>query len=221
MRNSISTAAEDCLLAVHRLTERSVPVTTSQLAHALGVRDSTVTAMAQRLARNGLLNYLIRKEMSLTERGLSVARSLTRRHRLIETFLWVHMGYSWEEIHDEADKFEHIVSEKFVDVIDRQLGGPRIDPHGDPIPDKCGNEAQRQLRPLSSVGAGWSGKIARVLKTDPQTLVYLSDLGLHVGARLAVIDIPEHDTYLHLQISGRACTLGREIASQILVEQSS
>jgi DtxR family Mn-dependent transcriptional regulator len=214
----LSSAAEDCLLYVQRLTERSQEVSTSALAKGLGVSDSTVTVMVQKLARQKLLEYVPRREIALTEHGADVAGQLIRRHRLIEAYLHDKLGYSWEEIHAEAERIEHAVSEKFVDAIEKELGYPKFDPHGDPIPDKQGLTKERKLKRLSDLHVGEAGKIARVLDGKPNSLVYLSELGLHLGADVVVTASPKDDAIVKLSIEGREAVIGAAMAESIMVE---
>jgi DtxR family transcriptional regulator, Mn-dependent transcriptional regulator len=218
MRNSLSTPAEDFLLLVHRFHERQEQPTTSGLAQKLGVTDSTVTAMLQRLYHLQLLNYQSRKEISLTNEGRLAAQRLIRRHRLIETYLWVNLGYALGDVHDEAHRLEHVVSDRFVDAVNKSLGYPKLDPHGDPIPDADGAEVQRSLRPLTELTTGESGKLARLLDTRPQTLTYLENLGLYIGARVQMIEVPTADCIRRLQAGTHDITLSEELASQVLVE---
>ncbi|MBI5058723.1 metal-dependent transcriptional regulator [candidate division KSB1 bacterium] len=214
----LSAPAEDCLLLVHRLRERAEPVSTSNLARELGVTDSTVTAMIQKLARRRLLHYKPRHEISLTRQGGEIASRLIRRHRLIECFLCEHLGYSWDEVHAEAERIEHAVSERFVDAINAKLGNPAFDPHGDPIPSSDGNEVARALVRLSELAVDQRAVVARVHGKKPETLIYLAGLALKPGARVRVTDSPEHDSVLQLEVNGKPVTLGKPLADQILLE---
>ncbi len=218
VKTTLSAPAEDCLLRVHRMVERAEPVTTSSLAKQLGVRDSTVTVMVQKLAGKKLLIHRPRKEISLTKSGTEIAQGLIRRHRLIETYLCAHLDYSWDEVHAEAERIEHAVSEKFVDAIDKKLGHPSFDPHGDPIPDRNGNKTERALRNLSECASGTVGTLARVISGKPEVLIYLSGLGMNLGAQLEVIDAPKHDTVIRIRIAKKEFALGRELASKIMIE---
>lgn len=218
MRNTLSAPAEDCLLLIHRLAERKETPTTSGLAHQLGVTDSTVTAMLQRLSRLQLLKYQTRKEISLTDVGRQEAQHLIRKHRLIETYLLVNLGYALGDVHDEAHRLEHVVSDRFIEAVGKSLGYPKLDPHGDPIPDSNGVEAQRNLKPLAELSVGEAGKLARLLDTRPQTLTYLEGLGLYIGARVRMIEAPAADRIRRLQSGTREIALSEELASQIMVE---
>jgi DtxR family transcriptional regulator, Mn-dependent transcriptional regulator len=215
---NLSAPAEDCLLLLHRMGERLEPGSTSGLARALGVADSTVTAMLQRLSKRKLINYRARKEISLTAAGLEITTRLIRRHRLIETYLFKKLNYSWDEIHAEAERLEHVVSDRFIEAISSELGNPTVDPHGDPIPDISGAEVKRDLTNLAQMVRGQRGKIARVLNATPERLAYLTRLGLELGVEIDVMDAPGQDSIIHLRLGKREMAVGKEIAAQILLE---
>lgn len=217
----LSAPAEDCILLVHRLTERSEVVSTSALAHELGVTDSTVTAMVQKLAKLKLLNYRPRKAISLTRLGGALASRLIRRHRLIETYLCTELGYSWDEVHGEAESIEHSVSERFVEAISRKLGHPSFDPHGDPIPSADGVEIERALVPLVSLDVETPAVLARVYEKEPDILVYLAKLGLKPGARVRVVERPAHDSVVRLAVEDKLCMIGKPLARKLFVELTS
>jgi DtxR family Mn-dependent transcriptional regulator len=221
MTLNLSAPAEDCLLLVHRLTERNEAITTSAMARALGVTDSTVTAMIQKLAKLKLLNHRPRKEISLTKVGSELALKMIRRHRLIETFLYDKLGYAWDEVHVEAERMEHFVSAKFVEAINSEMGNPTLDPHGDPIPDGSGMTDKRDLIKLTDAQPGMRGKLARVVHGMPEALVYLSEQGMLLGAELEIIETPEHDNIIRLSVNGCEKSIGERLASQIYIERHS
>jgi DtxR family Mn-dependent transcriptional regulator len=213
----LSAAAEDCLLLVHRMQEREEAASTSRLSRALGVADSTVTAMVQKLSKLHLLRR-DKRLVALTVKGETLARQLIRRHRLIESYLHEFLGYNWEDVHAEAERLEHAVSPRFVEAISEQLGHPVFDPHGNPIPDAKGNVQSRRLARLSDVPAGTRGRVAQVLTESPDVLVYLSELGIELGSKVRVMAAPEHDTIVQLRLGKNDIVLGQQIASQVLIE---
>ena len=219
MIHQLSAPAENCLLLVHRLTEQREAVTTSRLARGLGVTDSTVTSMIQKLARLKLLNYKPRKEISLSKKGGELSLQMIRRHRLIETYLYEKLGYAWDEVHAEAEKLEHSVSEKFVDAIASALGYPTHDPHGDPIPDSDGTVENRNLIRLSDAVAGVRGVVARVIDNRSETLVYLAGLELKPGVEIKLVAVPDYDSVVTLRVNSKTVSLGKQLASQILIEK--
>jgi len=215
----LSSAAEDCLLFAYRLSERGEELSISALARGLGVGDSTVTAMIQKLAKLKLFNHVPRREISLSATGAELARNLIRRHRLIETYLHQKLGYTWDEVHKEAESIEHAVSEKFVEAIDRELGYPQFDPHGDPIPSRTGVSESRKLKRLSDLRVGDHGKVARIVEGKPDALIYLTKLGLELGTDVEVTYAPDQDEIVHISVEGVQRTLGANVAGNILVEQ--
>jgi DtxR family Mn-dependent transcriptional regulator len=221
MTTPLSAPAEDCLLRIHRLEERAETASTSGLARALGVTDSTVTAMVQKLAKRKLVLHKPRKEIALTKQGSSLATKLIRRHRLIETYLYEQLGYSWDEVHAEAEQLEHVVSDRFVDAIDKKLHHPQFDPHGDPIPTAEGLEPVRQLVALTTLTEAATGIVARVYEKSPETLIYLAQLRLVPGARVRVTAVPLQDELIHITVNGAECVLSRELASLIMLDLKS
>ncbi len=215
----LSTAAEDCLLFAYRLYERGEELSISALARGLGVGDSTVTAMIQKLAKLKLVNHVPRREITLSETGTGLARNLIRRHRLIETYLSEKLGYTWDEVHQEAEQIEHAVSEKFVEAIDRELGYPQFDPHGDPIPSRTGVSESRKLKRLSDLRVGDHGKVARIVEGKPDALIYLTKLGLELGTDVEVTYAPDQDEIVHISVEGVQRTLGVNVAGNILIEE--
>ena len=200
------------------MSERREAASTSGLARALGVTDSTVTAMVQKLARLRFIQRPQKREIALTAKGVQLARQLIRRHRLIEAYLHEFLGYSWEEVHDEAERLEHAVSERFVEAINERLGHPNVDPHGDPIPDRKGHVTNRKLVRLSEAAAGTKGRVARVVGSRADLLVYLAELGMIIGVPLEVLSIPAHDSVVHLRLKKEQVTIGKQIADEILIE---
>jgi DtxR family Mn-dependent transcriptional regulator len=214
----LTTAAEDCLLYAYRIVERGEELSISALARGLKVGDSTVTAMIQKLAKQELMIHVPRREVSLSEAGGRLARKLIRRHRLIETYLHNKLGYTWDEVHAEAEQLEHAVSDRFVEAIDKELDYPKFDPHGDPIPDREGLSMSRSLRKLSDMGVGDHGKVARIVEGKPDALIYLSKLGIELGTDVEVIFAPDQDEIVHVSVEGVQRTLGATVAANILVE---
>lgn len=215
---TLSPAAEDCLLFAYRIVEKGEELSISSLARGLGVGDSTVTAMIQKLAKQKLFHHVPRREISLSETGRELARGLIRRHRLIETYLFRKLGYSWDEVHREAESIEHAVSEKFVEAIDKELGFPKFDPHGDPIPSSQHGADSRKLRRLSDMHVGDHGKVARIIDGKPDALIYLTKLGLELGTDVEVTYAPTQDEIVHVSVEGVQRTLGANVAANILIE---
>jgi DtxR family Mn-dependent transcriptional regulator len=185
-------AVEDCLRTIFKLAGRNLPVTTSALAEQLGVAPPTVSAMLKRLEASELVTRPGAHEIRLTAHGERHARGVTRRHRLIETFLVQVLGLSWDEVHAEADVLEHAISERLEDRIDSVLGHPTHDPHGDPIPPRRGRHVESWAAPLSTVAAGSRFRVQRVADDDSLALRYLAERGIRPGA---VLEVMNHEPF--------------------------
>ncbi|MCL3860574.1 metal-dependent transcriptional regulator [Actinotalea sp. K2] len=166
-----SRAGQDCLKAIWSAQEwTSAPVATSQVAERLGVGAPTVSETVQRLVGQGLVEHRRYGPVTLTPAGRVVALRMVRRHRLIETWLVEHLGYGWDEVHDEAEVLEHAVSDLFVERLDALLGRPVRDPHGDPVPSADGQVVLPDAVPLAGLAPGQRGTVARVSDADPAVL---------------------------------------------------
>lgn len=187
MAQELSTAMQDYLKVVCTASEwNAEPITTTALATRLNVAPSSVSEMIRRLAALGLVHHRPYEAIQLTEEGQRMGLAMMRRHRLIETFLVEELGYTWDEVHDEAEVLEHAISDKMLDRIDAKLGHPTRDPHGDPIPDAQGVVAMPDAVPLGSLDAGESGQIARISDADPNLLRHLDELGLRLDDEVRV-----------------------------------
>lgn len=212
----LSSAEEDYLLAIAR---HDGPVKTSELARQLAVADPSVTGMVAKLASKGLVARVAHRPIELTAVGTFRARQLLRRHRLIELFLMRVLNYSWDEVHDEAHHLEHLVSEKFIERLDRFLGGPTADPHGAPIPASDGSIAAGERVPLSELPIGTSAVIAEVADADAGLLAYLGRNGLYPGVRIQVLDVVPFDGPISLRLKGRKIALGRRVGQVVWVRE--
>ncbi|WP_051866760.1 metal-dependent transcriptional regulator [Corynebacterium atypicum] len=184
-------------------------VALSELADALGQQRSTASEAVKRLAGLGLVDHTPYRPIMLTERGREFAIELVRRHRLVETFLAEVVGYRVEEIHAEAEVLEHAVSDLFIERIDKALGYPTRDPHGDPIPDADGNVTPVDCVPLSQVPEGEYAEVVRLRDRDSSLLRYLTDSGLAPGVRVRLLPAP-YAGVAHIEVCspGRAAEQG-------------
>lgn len=164
-----------------------VQMTTSLLASLVGVSPSTTSEMIRKLAGLGLVNHRPYGAVELTGAGRHVALRMMRRHRLIETFLVAELGYTWDEVHDEAEILEHSISDLMLSRIDAKLGHPTRDPHGDPIPAEDGTVARPNARRLSLLQPGESGVITRISDDNPELLRYLQELSITLDRPVTVL----------------------------------
>jgi len=206
---SVSTSVGDYLKAVWSLG-REGPVTTGGLAARLGVAPASVSGMVVRLHRLGLLEHVPYHGVSLTAEGRRQALRLVRRHRLLETFLVERLGYSWDEVHAEAEVLEHAVSDRFIARLGRLLGEPTHDPHGDPVPTAAGEIPPTPEQPLSAAADRTLFRIHRLHTQDPDALARLDRIGLRPG--VLVERLAGSAAYLLLRVAGQRRRVPLELA---------
>jgi DtxR family Mn-dependent transcriptional regulator len=212
-----SEAIEDFLKAVDLLQQEQDRVQTSALAEALNITAPSTTEMAKKLAKANLVVHEPYRGIRLTAAGERVALEIVRNHRLLELFLVRALGYSWDEVHEEAERLEHAVSERLIHRIAEYLGNPRYDPHGDPIPGPEGELTRRELTPLSQWPQGEKGVVARLRDQAPEMLRYLAEKGLVIGAEVEVIKADPFDGPLALLVEETRQVIGANVAQYVLV----
>lgn len=214
----ISSTVEDYLKAFLRLEDMNEKASTSTVARQLSVADASVTDMLRKLQKNGLLEYKPYYGATLTEEGRRLALRILRRHRLIELFLHKVMGYGWEQVHDEAEKLEHVVSDLFVERIDAYLGYPDKDPHGEVIPDAKGFRGQELDICLLAAEPG-EYVVHKVINAEPEFLAYIEKESLTPGVSFQLLEKAPLQGLLKLRLSGRKEPqyLGIEAARNIYV----
>jgi DtxR family Mn-dependent transcriptional regulator len=189
-----------------------------QIATALGVVPGTATTMVKTLAESGLVRYEPYLGVRLTEAGERLAALVLRRHRLIEQFLVQVLGMNWSEVHEEAERLEHAVSERLIDLIDDMLGRPAVDPHGDPIPGPAGELPRQSYADLLSAPVGRGLVVARVTAQDAEFLRFIEQRQLKPGQRVEIeIRDPASDSVTVRSGSGERTTIGTRAASKVLV----
>ena len=186
--NELTAVAQDYLKVIWNAQEWSLDkVSTKMLAEKIGVSASTASESIRKLAEQGLVDHEKYGAVTLTESGRRAALAMVRRHRLIEAFLVKELGYSWDEVHDEAEVLEHAVSDRLVARIDAKLGFPQRDPHGDPIPASDGQVPTPPARQLWACRDGDAGTVARISDADPEMLRYFDSIGISLDSRLRVL----------------------------------
>src|SRR5205807_3943238 len=179
MRKSIQELApriSDCLKLIYAMQERGQKVSTSAISEQLGVSDATVTMLFKDFAAAGWVEHMPYRGVRLTSLGERKAMEVIRHHRLLELYLARELGYSWDKVHEEADKLEHVISEEFEDKLDELLGYPTVDPHGDPIPSKEGVVPTRAGCSLLQLADGQEARVVRVNDQSGDKLRYLGQL---------------------------------------------
>jgi DtxR family Mn-dependent transcriptional regulator len=217
-----SSTVENYLKAIHLAEGRLAPgerlVAMGQLAAALGVAPGTATTMVKALAESGLVAYEPYNGVRLTPAGDKLAALVLRRHRLIELFLVQVMGMSWDEVHDDAEQLEHVVSDRLIERIDRMLGHPEVDPHGDPIPGPEGTIKQRTLHTLLTCPIGTRVVVTRVTDQDAAFLRFIESHDLKPGQPIEVEARDEvADAVRLIGKDDRRITIGTRAASKLLV----
>lgn len=193
-------------------------VSTGALATALGVTPGSVTAMVKTLAESGHVAYEAYAGATLTDTGRRLALHVLRRHRLIELFLVEVLRYDWSEVHEEAERLEHAVSDRLVERIDEMLGRPSVDPHGDPIPDARGELRGQPIVPLGEGDAGRRYRVARIADQEPEFLRWIERLGLAPGSPLRRVGRDAAADTVEVELDGgRRVSLGSRAAAKLSV----
>lgn len=212
----LSQAVEDYLKTIYKLQDDGA-VSTTDIARALEVSSASVTNMVKRLAEMKLVVYQSYKGVRLTEAGEKIALEILRHHRLLETYLKEFLGYSWDQMHKEAEQLEHHISEEFEDKIDELLGYPTHDPHGHPIPTRDLQIVEAATIPLTEATPGQTVHIQHVSDDDSDLLHYLEDLGLLPQASVEVLKKAPFNGPLTLRVGGEEHIVGHEVASNVFV----
>jgi DtxR family Mn-dependent transcriptional regulator len=215
----LSRSEADYLKAIYHLLrkEGGERVGTVVLAKWLGISAASVTSMIKKLAEAGYVTHSPYQGVALTERGEKAALEMLRHHRLLETFLSEHLGMPWHEVHAEADRLEHALSETLEDRLDAVLGYPTVDPHGAPIPAKDGTVSAPVTTTLWAALPETTVWVAEVEDEDSNLLTHFADLGLVPGARIEVLNKGPFGGPLHIRVGGREHALGEIVASAVLV----
>lgn len=213
----VTHAMEDYLKAVYRLLEEGNAATTQALAEELGITGPSVTNMVKRLHSMKLLTHTRYQGVELTPAGEKIALEVIRHHRLLELYLAETLGYSWDEVHEEAEKLEHHVSDDLEARMDSALGYPTRDPHGDPIPGPDGSVSAESGMLLRDADDSMSYKVIRVSDRDPQLLRYLGSMDLIPGSPVMVLERMPFDGLLRIRVSDIEHVVGRQLAEAVFV----
>lgn len=210
-------AEENYLKSIYHLALSNENASTNQLAALLKTKASSVTDMLKKLADKELINYTPYQGVSLTTAGEKIAVNIIRKHRLWEYFLVEKLNFKWDQVHDMAEEMEHISSNELIDRLDKFMGFPKYDPHGDPIPDRNGLVKPHDLKPVSSIMPNQSGTICGVRDHSTLFLQYLEKQSLTIGKTVEVVEIIEFDHSMILQMEGKRIQISREVANNLLI----
>jgi DtxR family Mn-dependent transcriptional regulator len=214
----VTHAMEDYLKAIYRVEEGDRAVTTQLLAGELGVSGASVTNMLKRLDELKLVAYSRYKGVTLTDPGRKIALEVIRHHRLLELYLSETLGMPWHEVHAEAERLEHHLSDQLEARMDSALGFPTHDPHGDPIPSPDLTIDRVRGTTLASLAVGQRGIVSQVSDRNPEQLEYLGTLGLYPGAAIEVRERMPFDGPIRIQVAGKEVALGPPLARQVMVD---
>lgn len=213
----LTAAHEDYLKAIYQLASQEVKVNNSALAQQLRVSPASTTNMVKRLAELGLVEYEPYQEITLTDAGQRVALEVLRHHRLLELYLHQKLNLPWDQVHDEAERLEHVISEALEDAIAHALGNPTTDPHGDPIPTKEGHVEIVSGIPLTMGEVNRQYRLVRVLLQDQERLAYLGSLGLHPSAQFMLLKFSPFSGPLMIEVDDEHHPLAYEMAEALIV----
>lgn len=217
----VTNAMEDYLKAAFHLEALGGPITTQRMAEELGLSQPSVTNMVKRLDDLHLVVHSPYRGIALTESGRRVALEVIRHHRLLELYLSEALGFDLEHVHAEAERLEHHISEELESRMERALGYPEFDPHGDPIPDREGRLRAVDDIALTSLAAGVSGQISRLSDRDPARLAYLTERGFRPGVQLAVREQMPFEGPVRVDIEGTEHLLPHSVARLVRIETGS
>ncbi len=209
---------ENYLKNIYKLSSNEGKVTTSSLSERLQISPASVSEMIKKLAEEGTLTHTPYKGVELTDEGKQLALRIIRKHRLWEMFLVEVLHFGWDEIDNEAERFEHIMSDKMEEKIDKALGHPLIDPHGDPIPTKEGMLNYVVSYPLIDAEEGRTVRVLRVSDSNSEMLHYVSSIGISLNKKIQVKQKMNFDHSMLVKINNKEVNISSTIASNIFVE---
>lgn len=213
-------STQDYLKRIYDLTEDGSPASTNDLARELKVKPASVTGMIQKLAaeKPALVAYQKHQGVTLTPAGKRAALEVIRHHRLLETWLTQTLGYAWDEVHEEAERLEHVISEDLEQRIAAALGHPTRDPHGELIPSEDLTMPDDDCTPLAALRPNQTATILRVNAHDPNLLRHLDSLGLTPGVQVEVTEYSSFDNNLTVKANKKTTVLGLNITTKIFVQ---
>lgn len=212
-------AVEDYLKTIYLVETERGEVTTVELAARMEISAPSVTGMLKKLAELKLVKHEPYHGVVLTAAGRKIALEVIRHHRLLELYLSEALGYSWDKVHDEAEKLEHHISEEFEDKIAALLGNPVTDPHGDPIPAKDGTIPPQNTVRLPEADDGESVMVTRVTAQNAEQLTYLGSLGIRPEVSVTIVNKAPFDGPVHLRVGTASHHVGLNLARQIFIRR--
>ena len=210
---------ENYLKAIFHLIDKDDTFTVNELSKMLSIKMPSVNSMMKKFSQKNWVIYESYKPIKITALGKKEATHVVRKHRLTEMFLVEKMGFGWEVVHEIAEQLEHIHSEIFFDKMDELLNYPKVDPHGEPIPDKQGNIIQQNLTKLSECKAGETVILSAVIDSSDEFLTYLNHRNLSLNSELKILEVEKFDQSMKIEFSGKTETLSEMVCDKILVQK--
>ena len=210
---------ENYLKAIFHLIDKDDTFTVNELSKMLNIKMPSVNSMMKKFSQKNWVIYESYKPIKITVLGKKEAAHVVRKHRLTEMFLVEKMGFGWEVVHEIAEQLEHIHSEIFFDKMDELLNYPKVDPHGEPIPDKQGNIIQQNLTKLSECKAGETVILSAVIDSSDEFLTYLNHRNLSLNSELKILEVEKFDQSMKIEFSGKTETLSKMVCDKILVQK--
>jgi DtxR family Mn-dependent transcriptional regulator len=210
-------STEDYIKSIYKLKSKGKTVTTSALAKQLQIGDGSVTDMVKKLSEKKLLRYTPYQGVDLTEEGNKLAMKMMRRHRLWEMFLVKFLHFRWDEVHDEAERLEHVTSDELEKRLDKALDYPKVDPHGDPIPSSSGELKELKYVSLDTCDIGKRYVIVRASDDNPEVLQHATKLGLELNKKIVVKERTSFDKSMLVRIGQKEHFISQRLAEAIFV----
>ena len=210
---------ENYLKAIFHLIDKDDTFTVNELSKMLNIKMPSVNSMMKKFSQKNWVIYESYKPIKVTALGKKEAAHVVRKHRLTEMFLVEKMGFGWEVVHEIAEQLEHIHSEIFFDKMDELLNYPKVDPHGEPIPDKQGNIIQQNLTKLSECKAGETVILSAVIDSSDEFLTYLNHRNLSLNSELKILEVEKFDQSMKIEFSGKTEILSEMVCDKILVQK--
>jgi DtxR family Mn-dependent transcriptional regulator len=216
----LSLTEENYLKTIYHLSDGgNKAVLTNELAEAMSTKAASATDMIKKLSAKEFISYEKYYGVNVTTKGKAEALMVIRKHRLWETFLVQKLGFRWDEVHEVAEQLEHINSKRLIEKLDEFLDYPKVDPHGDPIPDRNGRIKQIPQVSLDQLNAGYQGKIVAVKDSDSHLLKYLDKIGARPGIKIKVIGKEAYDESMEILLEDHRVFISKEVSQNILVAE--
>lgn len=216
----LSLTEENYLKAIFSLSNyNDERVSTNAISEEMGTSAASVSDMLKKLLDKGYVKYEKYKGVRLSSKGVKKATNVLRKHRLWETFLVKNLEFNWSEVHDIAEELEHIKSNKLINRLEKFLGYPKFDPHGDPIPSENGKFPNTNTISLDKVNVGTNGNVMGVSIDDKLFLDYLTKLNIQIGSRVHVLNKNDFDQSLTIKINNKTYQISHDVSKNILIKK--